>query len=127
MTTKRQLTYHPLCRDLAELFLESEFIQNADERLEAIDDLAQDIQQAIEDWLSERQVRRPARQVEDRTRPAHDLGAEASQIVNERKARLVENLRSYPRDLLQLFSDAADEIERLRGNAALARAILKGS
>ena len=54
MTTKRQLTYHPLCRDLAELFLQSEFIQDADERLEAIDDLAQDIQQAIEDWLRER-------------------------------------------------------------------------
>ena len=54
MTTKRQLTYHPWCRDLAELFLQSEFIQDADERLEAIDDLAQDIQQAIEDWLHER-------------------------------------------------------------------------
>jgi hypothetical protein len=47
---------------------------------------------------------------------------------------LVENLRSYPRDLLQLLSDAADEIERLRteverlrANAALARAILKAS
>jgi hypothetical protein len=59
---------------------------------------------------------------------------EAREIVNERKARLVENLRSYPRDLLQLLSDAADEIERLhaeverlRGNAALARAILKAS
>jgi hypothetical protein len=54
MTTKRQLTYHPSCRGLAELFLQSEFIQDVDERLEAIDDLAQDVQQAIEDWLRER-------------------------------------------------------------------------
>ena len=160
MPTKRQLTYHPLCRDLAELFLENEFIQNADERLEAIDDLAQDIQQAIEDWLSERHrssllvgqtgdTRRTKAlrasltmsdsddvfSRRDRIMREQDCSfVEAREIVNERKARLVENLRSYPRDLLQLLSDAADEIERLhaeverlRGNAALARAILKAS
>jgi hypothetical protein len=39
------------CAVTSPTILQSEFIQHADERLEAIDDLAQDIQQAIEDWL----------------------------------------------------------------------------
>ena len=50
--TKRKPSYDPRCRDLAELFLDAEPERSGIERSKEVDDLAQHIQDAIENWFA---------------------------------------------------------------------------